>query len=205
MAQSQEEARDVDEATPVNISSYRWRLPEPLYVEAGQVLRATFSREQDGFAPITGYVTYAGRTVSPNEPLPKVIPVPYAAPFVTTTGQVYQQSNEKHLFNPFDYEVRIQRMTARLIIDGLMFRNITPSPSNTNTPQTTVQIDDSWGGKICVDRVGSSDIWDITRAAWTFDTVMPAKGMYLVKAWALKLPVNQRLYVAMIGSRMEAL
>jgi hypothetical protein len=209
MAQSQEEGRDAEEAAPVDVSSYRWRLPQPLYVESGQVLRATFSREQDGLDSISGFVTYAGRTVSPNEPRPSVIPVPYAAPFVTTAGQVYQQSNERHLFNPFDKDLHVQRMTARISINGLMARNITPSPNNTiGEQQVTVQLDDSWGGKICVERTGPSDVWDVSRASWTFDTVMPAKGMYLVKVWAL-LPLvfqgNQRLHVAMVGHRMEAL
>jgi hypothetical protein len=199
-------------------SHYRWRLPEPLYVEAGQFILPVFSRATDEPATIrnndiTAFVTFAGRTVPPTMPRPKVIPVPYAAPFVTArnpTGS-YVQSNERHLLNPFDKPLQIQRMTGRYylytesapgIFSGIkMQTGITPGPANAQN--LTVRLNDSWGGKMVNNFTGPADVWDIQRAAWTVDTMMPPKGMYEAQVW--NIPTNTVLHLAMIGTREEAL
>jgi len=194
-------------ATNTTYAHYRWRLPEPLYVDAGEVLRSTFSRTLDGFNSITVQVTYVGRTVAPGSPRPGVVAVPYAAPFITDLGNTYQQSNEKHLFNPFNKPIRVQRLTGRVqsFVSGTTSSNvevITP-PAASFSNFMTLQIEDSWGGKIVSKNTGVSDIVDVPRAAWTFDTVMPPKGMYLVQAWNIQ--AAQILHMAMVGVREEPL
>jgi len=195
-------------------SHYRWRLPQPLYVEAGQFILPVFSRRVDepaGFtgSPITVFVTFAGRTVAPNQPRPRIIPVPYAAPFVTSFNPSgsYQQSNERHLFNPFDKPMQVQRMTGRfykLVFQATRIQlqtGITPGP--TNLSNITVRLNDSWGGKMVNNFSGPADVWDIQRCAWLMDTVMPAKGQYEAQAW--NIPENTSLHLAMIGTREEAI
>lgn len=214
MAASQEEGVDQDLSIPTAYSHYRWRLPEPLYVEAGQVLSSWFTRGLDGFNtangfpdPITVQVTYVGRTVPPNQSKPKNIPVPYAAPWVTTLGNVYQQSNEFNLFNPFDKNLSMQRMTGRLLEQfpsdptANVLRAVTPAPSDAFGSKTTILMNDSWGGKMVNNLTGPSDVWDILRSAWTVDTIMPPKGVYEVRAWNIN--VNNSVHVAIIGTRDE--
>lgn len=206
---AQEQMVDTHVGTVQLVSHYRWRLPEPLYIEAGQVLRPVFNRVITGggatepTGDINVQVSYAGRVVPPNAARPKSIAIPYAASFVTTVGSTYQQSNEYHLLNPFDFSLRVQRMTGRLAnvsIGAAVLPGLTASPP---TGAIGLQIDDSWGGKIVNDLTGPGDIFDGLRAAWTFDTVMPAKGQYNVRAW--NIPTSQQLHVGMIGTREEAL
>ncbi len=196
----------------LNPSHYRWRLPQPLYVEAGQYIQPFFSRTNNEPAAIASQdinclVSFAGRTVPPNMSRPRVIPVPYAAPFVTPVNPSgnYAQSNEYSLFNPFDRPLQIQRMTGRYYLyTGSIVKlqtGITPGPLNAQN--VTVRLNDSWGGKMVNDFTGPADVWDIQRAAWTFDTEMPAKGQYEAQIW--NIPTNTSVHLAMIGTREEAI
>lgn len=207
---SLEALKDTTLSTTVTYGHFRWRLPEPLYIEAGQYLSTVLNRFVDGLGGnVTVQVSYVGRTVPPSQPRPKVFPVPYAAPFLTTVnGSTYQQSNEKHLFNPFNAPLRVQRMTGRVLtfVSGLIASNtlaMTPSVNNPSGTTIAVQIYDSWGGKIVNDLTGPSDVWDVLRASWTFDTILPPKGMYQVQAW--NIDVGKALHVGMIGVREEML
>ncbi len=205
MATNQEEGRDTLLTSTMSFSHYRWRLPEPLYVEAGQVLSSAFFRGIDGFGSINIHVAYVGRTVAPDAPRPSVLAVPYVAPFVTTVGQAYQQSNEFNLFNPFDKPLRVQRLTGRVLS---FVSATTASGIGIKTPVTaqstlTILMDDSWGGKMINNNTGPGDAFDSLRGAWTVDTVMPAKGIYVVKAW--NIPAATSLHVAVVGVREERL
>lgn len=190
--------------TPRAYSHYRWRLPKPLYIEAGEVLRSQFNRANDGFGTITGQVSYVGKTVAPNQPVPSVIAVPYAAPFVTTVGNVYQQSNEKDLFNPFDVPLKIQRMNGRVMQFASGARAESVAALTPVTPQSdvTILMNDSWGGKMVNNNTGPSDIFDAARASWLTDTVMPGKGVYEARIW--NIPADYQIHIAMIGHREEA-
>ncbi len=199
----EESSPELDTATCY--SSYRWRLPEPLYLEAGEILRSTFSRGNDGYSPFIVQVTYVGKTVAPSQPRPRIIAVPYAASFVTTLGQTYQQSNEKHLFNPFDTPLRVQRFTGRVLNvegAGIAVSRMALTPS-TAGGYVTLLINDSWGGKMVNNNTGPSDIFDFLRAAWTVDTIMPPKGVYEIRAW--NIAATAPVHVGMIGVREERL
>ncbi len=200
MAVSQEEISDNTLTTPTAYSHYRWRLPEPLYVAAGQVLSSTFFRGVDGFGTMTGEVTYVGRTVAPNQPVPKVLAVPYVAPFITNQTS-YQQSNEAHLFNPFDIPIRIQRLTGRVTVTSAWLYSPTPVVPGS---AITILMNDSWGGKMVNNNTGPSDVFDTVRAAWTVDTIMPPKGVYEIKVWNIP-SIAYSVHVAMIGVREERL
>lgn len=209
MVQREEEFVDSYLGTAASYSHYRWNLPEPLYVEAGQVLFSTFQRPQSPTISqdMVVQVTYAGRVCPPSFKRPSKIIIPYAAPFVTTIGNTYEQSNEYHLFNPFDVPLRIQRMTGRVVLTtGSMVaqRYLTPPAANL-TSVATFLIDDSWGGKIVNDRTAPADVFDAVRCAWTFDTVMPPKGQYNVRVWNIPAGGSPQVHIAMIGSREEAL
>ena len=197
MADDQEQS-----ATDPAYSHYRWRLPEPLYVEAGQVLHPWFSRKEDGLPSINVQVSYAGRTVAPNQPRPKLLAIPYATSWVTKLGNVYQQSNEFDLFNPFTVPLRVQRLTGRVQNANRAQKVLTADP--TSTPRLSLLINDSWGGKMVNNNTGPSDVFDIARSAWTVDTVMPPKGVYEVRAWNID-PDRQQVHVGLIGVREEAL
>lgn len=184
-------------------SQYRWKLPEPLFVDAGQVLSSVFSRGADGFDAINARVTYVGKTVAPGAPRPSIISVPYVAPFITTLGNTYEQSNEKHLFNAFNRPLRVQRLTGRVLdlVPGetaAISKALTPVVAGS---AVTIRMNDSWGGKMVNDYTGPSDVFDCLRSAWTVDTEMPAKGTYDVQVWNLN--PAQQVHIALIGSRDE--
>jgi len=202
MDQSLEDARDFSTAPASDFGHYRWRLPEPLYLEAGQVLSSWFTRGDDGLGDIDVQVSYVGKTVAPSQPKPGLIAVPYAAPFVTTLGQVYQQSNEFNLFNPFDVPIRVQRLTGRVLKFAPPFVSaamaLTPAVPGSGL---TILMNDSWGGKMVNNNTGPGDVFDVLRAAWTVDTIMPPKGVYEVRAW--NIPADLQLHVGLIGVREE--
>lgn len=205
MTLAQEQVVDTSLTTPMAYSHYRWRFPKPLYVAAGSYLSSVFSRGNDGFGSINVQVSYRGRTVSPGQPVPDVIDVPYAAIFTTTLGNLFEQSNEADLFNPFDVPIQVQRLTGRVLsfvsaTSAVLSRSSTPTPNTAGTTPT-VLIDDSWGGKMVNDQTGPSDIFDLNRTAWTVDTLMPPKGIYKVRV--LDLAASQMLHVGMIGTRGE--
>lgn len=211
MTLEEEQGVDAYAATPVLVSHYRWHLPEPLYVEAGQTLVPVFSSVPNAFAStaaINAQVSYAGRVVPPQTKRPSKIVVPYAAPFVTTFGNTYQQSNEYNLFNPFSAPIKVQRLTGRVLFYDDFALSLGAAPGYTEPPATltagaTLLIDDSWGGKVVNNYTGVGDVFDALRAAWTVDTVMPAKGQYNVRVW--NIPAHTQVHIGMIGSREEAL
>jgi hypothetical protein len=150
--------------------------------------------------------------VSPGQPRPKVIAVPYAAPWVTTLGNTYQQSNEFDLFNPFAQALQVQRLTGRVtLFQTTSARAITPAPlfSSPGAINITLLMNDSWGGKMVNNPTGPSDVFDILRGAWTVDTAMPPKGVYEIRAFNLTSggtqPTPFQLFVAVIGTREEKL
>ncbi len=208
MSHLDEQGPDTTATPPKCVSSYRWRLPVPLYVEAGQVLSSVFARGADGQSGnVNVQVSYVGKTVAPNQPRPSVIAVPFVASFVSVLGQVYAQSNENHLFNIFDYPLRIQRLTGRLLslqpqgVDPIVaLEGLTPAVAG---GAITLLMDDSWGGKMVGNNTGPGDVFDCLRGGWTVDTIMPAKGMYEARAW--NIPATQQVHIAMIGHRDEVL
>ncbi len=205
MSTAVEETVDNSLGTPVTYSSYRWRLPEPLYLDAGQVLASSFYRGNDGFNSINVQVAYRGRTVAPDQPRPKTIAVPYVAPFVTTVGNTYQQSNEFNMFNPFDRAIRVQRMTGRILsfVSNTTAKAVKALTQATYTQTATILMDDSWGGKMVNNNTAPSDVFDSPRAAWLLDTVLPAKGVYRAQVW--NIPAAQSIHMAMVGTREENL
>jgi len=94
--------------------------------------------------------------------------------------------------------------TGSTVGDFSETKKLTPGTANGGLE---VQIFDTWGGKLVNDLTGPSDIWDATRSAWTFDTILPAKGAYDVRAFNISTNVafNEQLHIAMIGEREEAL
>ena len=215
MDRAQEEVIDNSITPNQAFSQYRWRLPEPLYVDAGQVLSASFARgipaglvDDASAFDVTLEVTYVGRTVAPSQPRPKLIAVPYVARFCTDLSNTYQQSNENHLFNMFDRSLQIQRLTGRVgggsgVLSEM--QALTPNAATGTNSLLTVKMTDSWGGKMVNDNTGPSDIFDIIRGAWTCDTEMPAKGQYKVQAMNLDTVNGQVLHVGMVGVRAEEL
>lgn len=211
MATSLEQEIDGELSSQASFSHYRWRLPEPLYVEAGEVLRSVFSRDADGFGSTNVQVTYVGKTAAPDQAVPKIIAVPYAAAFITPVGSFgpplvnYAQSNENHLFNPFSKTLRVQRLTGRVLANN---RVGAESGVGLTTPTVagggmTILMNDSWGGKMVNSNTAPGDVFDDLRGAWTVDTLMPPKGVYEVRAW--NIDADATLHVGLIGTRDEAL
>lgn len=105
-------------------SSARWRLPTPLYVPAGAVLQCQLQATNANFlwtggATLVADVSYVGRLLPVDHPVPHTIKVPYAtalfSPDSLTTANtpLFIQSKDLQLGNPFDTTLYAQRMSMR--------------------------------------------------------------------------------------------
>lgn len=107
-------------------SSARWKLPVPLYVPAGSTLQCQLQATSSGFAWASGLytptlvadVTYVGRLLPVDYPVPNTIKVPYATALVSpdvASGNtpLFIESKDLQLGNPFDVPLFAQRFIMR--------------------------------------------------------------------------------------------
>lgn len=189
-----------------SFSHFRWRLPRPLYVPAGQQLIASFSREIDGSSSTaTVWIAYAGRYLPPDSKPPKEIDVPYVTTYIGVKDAEVGQSNEKDLVNPFDGPLNVQRMIGRVqleqsggIAEGA---GMTASPTTFQGP--AVIIKDSYGHNVIGDFAAFSEVFSLVRRGWTFHRVLEPRERYHL--YYRGIPTAGTVMVSLVGWRKEAL
>lgn len=105
---------------------FTWRLPKPLYLEPNELLVTKVRFRANGFpgavgmgASTTFQVTYAGRALGSEFPIPKKRNLPFVAHFNipelgATNGATQQTvSNQTQLVNPFREPLVLQRFIGR--------------------------------------------------------------------------------------------
>lgn len=98
----------------LGITGTRWKLPVPLYVPSGSVLNcelqiSTFKNIGTGFAD----VTYVGRLLPVDYPVPRTIKIPYVTSIYADSAQSSIESKDLQLGNPFDTTFYAQRFIMR--------------------------------------------------------------------------------------------
>lgn len=191
--------------TSVSFSAYRWKLPTPLYVPAGNTVVSEFQRYADGGSNALITVSYAGRYIDQDEPSRKEIDVPFVGAFLpgfpsTTTVQ----SGENDLYNPFLVPLHVQRLTGRLINNVFGVYAEVASGSH-QFPNTNVQLimKDSFGHNVVRDFTNFLVVFDTNRRAWTFGKTLSPGQLY--SAYFQNLVSTDMLSVALIGTRKEQL
>jgi hypothetical protein len=99
------------------ITGVRWKLPVPLYVPAATALYSEFQVSPFfAYSTIVGDVTYIGRLLPVDYPIPPTIRVPYVTALYSDTTQARIESKDLILGNPFDVPYVLQRMIMRNFI-----------------------------------------------------------------------------------------
>lgn len=104
-----------------SFSGIRWKLPVPLYVPAGSLLYTELQMSSYFYVINTTMavaVSYIGRLLPVDYPVPKTIKVPFATSIVSPDVDAppvitLLQSKDLQLGNPFDTNFYAQRMTMR--------------------------------------------------------------------------------------------
>lgn len=149
-------------ALPYSLSNhYRsWKLPKPLYIPAGEYLKATFFYDLTNMGlqyadpefitfPIgKARIVYLGRSLASDAPPPPVISVPWVAYYegslFNTPGQS-DLSSESDLCNPHDAPFKIQRFNGRIAMQAGANSNgrfgdvFWPNASVNTLPQSPLQ------------------------------------------------------------------
>lgn len=191
-------------------SYYRWKLPRPLYVPAGNVFLPSLSRGIDGNGgTINCVVSLAGRFLEPGIKPPKKLQVPYVAAFQGVIGSVSAMySTDQDLFNPFQTDLHVQRFTGRIQAASSI-----PGPNTIAaevisdeqvSPFIQVSIRDSYGMDVIRDFVNFSSVFDSNRHGWTFHKVLKLHERYIARFQNVTTPASAtQVQMAMIGWREE--
>lgn len=185
----------------VGFSSYRWKLPKPLYVPAGNVVTSEFSRGADGNPSALVTVSYAGRYVDADLTSRDEIDVPFVCAFLPATGVLNAQSAELDLHNPFLVPLKCQRMIGRILINDTATPPGYAEPFGAGFGQ--LQLQDSGGHNMITDFTDLALVFDVNRRAWTFTSMLPSQERYNVLLTGLSS--TRTVSISLIGTRKEQL
>lgn len=194
-----------------SVNYYRWILPKPLYIPAGNILQPSISREQDALAQTANvWVGYGCRRLAPHKP-PTEFDVPYVAQFITDpvlegSSPSTFQSSEKDLVNIFQQDVRVQRFTGR-VQKQLVVATVTELLQDDLGSSVTLVMKDSTGVNIIRDFTPWNHVFDRNRRAWTFNRILKGKERYNVSLANVSAGNTAGQFhtpmIAMIGTRRE--
>jgi hypothetical protein len=200
------------------VAWYRWVLPKPLYLGAGQVLSPQYTLveiAQQTLLPVNGvtvHTAYRGRVVS--GPPPKFIDVPFVSQFQCSamnsfTGNanvVY--STERTLRNQFTVPLDLQRIIMRCYPFPSFNLTVEPVPQSTYPENFSIRLEDSGGYKLA-NQVNYEMIVD-QRCAWTIGpSQLAPKGSLILSentigAQAAHMGLGNLLrQYSIVGSRRE--
>lgn len=148
-----------------------WRLPRPLYVPAGEIVTASFLA--NGSVTSTNVVlTYAGRSVLMDYPVPKKIAIPWVTAFLPTRraggSNTTQESTNSDLVNTLGVPLHAQRLV------GLM-----SGDTDALEALCLMQMRTSYGQVIIRDQVPFANVFS-TERCWDLGSVMKPKDYYIV-------------------------
>jgi hypothetical protein len=189
-----------------------WRLQNPLYVKAGEVLSPLFLHRGFTTYSVDCQVSYLCRTVPPDaEALIKKDIVPWVAnylpaPVVQAGTELTIQSGELDLVNPFDTPMHVQRFSGHLYSLGAIqvLESVATRPQET---QTKVQMWDSLGHQV-VREVGTRfrAVFESNYKTWEVPHDLAPHAYYIIQiaTGSVDLSVIQTgvlFQIGMVGDR----
>lgn len=178
-----------NQVNPLNFySMFSWRLPRPLFIPAGAVLRPSLTHT--GLVPnaLKVRVGYSGRTVYTQ---PKKVCVPYVSSFITTfnpiTASATASSNPLQLVNANLEPLHLQRMVGRSLFLADIPDSDNPSIAE-NYPQVALseklnmRITDSYGRPVLRNYVPWTAVINSATRSWEMDNgaIMDPGAFYRV-------------------------
>lgn len=181
-------------------SHFRWKLPRPLFVGAGNALRAYAMRGADARSPGKVTIAYAGR-VFPEAQRPKEIDVPWVTAYLATVGAATGTSGTLDLHNPFHQPLHVQKFVGRILSTA----NATQAFDDVAAgyDDFEIQLRTSSGYQIIKDFVPFYSVFDWNRRAWTIGKELPPREHYLLQFQGGV--ANRQMMVALNGWRKERL
>lgn len=190
-------------AANVKAGHFRWRLPKPLFIPAGQSIVPSFYRQQDGLGgtarvavAVVGHQLGDAAKVTPAK-----VDVPFVAYYEQPVNQAASISSELDLVNPFRVPLNCQRFVFRIV-------RVIATTSITEGIAVNITMKDSAGVNIVGDSSSSTGVFDRETRSWTFARVLPPKQRYVVSisnanAGSAVTDYNQP-QMSLIGWRQEA-
>jgi hypothetical protein len=212
--------------------NYRWVLPKPLYMPAGDVLQCRVNRDLE-FSPsaalLNVVLTYVGRACAPNEAPPAVRNVPWVAHYHYPYSSTYAEMNDEFR-NPFLAPLVVQRLIARMVDRGSVIiepfqHMVVPEGDSTfggdetmgsfmlpgggggfGDDYVSVKIQDSLGYMIVPNMTPLGMVIEPSRSAWTFNRKLSAREQISI-AFETTIAGGTRnffdTFVSMVGFREE--
>ncbi len=211
-----EEPEEVDHSTEF----YRWKLPQPLFIDAGQQFMPEFSRPLaaplDCTESVTIDISYSCRALPVNIRKPEEIHVPYISAFtpdiVTSGADQTQASDELDLVNVFSKPLFAQRMTGRIYdprgVDTVYLNGVSGEgvalglEPGVGGKIITVKMADTYGYTMFREFTPFGQAFDTARRAFTFHQCLWQKERYV--ATVQGIPANVQPQIALIGFRRES-
>lgn len=192
---------------------FRWKLPKPLFVPAGQQILPQFYRVRDGFGGTAKVsMSIVGRQFGDiREQGPKMIDVPYVAFYEPEAGVTSAVSMSLDLANPFQVPLYTQRFIGRQFqIDTVAGDcgegSILNSTVLESADTANIQIRDSWGNNIVRDVVDFGSVIDPLRRSWTFTRILNPKERYVVNLQNIVVSSATKYaqpHISIVGWRQE--
>ncbi len=199
-------------------STFRWVLPKPLYMPAGDVLQCSVTRDVTLAASqvmVGAYLSYVGRACAPGEAPPPCRHIPWVAYYRHPNTSSYSTTNDEFR-NPVLKPLMIQRLVARMAYTGeggAANQGLIGPPGNyvsqgflpTNASATYISatIQDSLGYLIVPTMTPIGAIIDPMRGVWTFNRALSAREQLSMAFQTTGSTGDYDAYVSMIGYREE--
>lgn len=204
--------------------NFRWKLPKPLYIPAGQSLIPEFSRSADGFGGTCDVtIGVVGRDLGDAaQPMPEKLDVPFVAFYEPDTLVTSAISSELDIVNPFLVPLAVQRFIGRqfqhnptaatgatqVSAEGAAYTTIVDALSN---DIANIAIKDSYGQNVVRDIVPMGDVFDPLQRGWVFQRILQPKERFVMQLSSIYNAANfpsgiyARPMISMIGYREEVL
>jgi hypothetical protein len=166
-----------------------WRFKKPLYISPQRHINVKLYwnaglTPTGGGQPVTVNVTvsFFGRALPENYPVPATVYVPYMTsfvpnPFLAANTPTVLKSVPNDLGNPYREELRVTRFTGfcnSIITAGAVAEELLLALANL----ITVRMTEYRGGIVIRDQTSFGGAFDHTTRAWDVDAVLPPSGYY---------------------------
>lgn len=197
-------------------TNFRWLLPKPLYMPAGDILQCSVERDAtfaSAFTMQNTMLSYLGRACAPGDAPPAVRNIPWVTYYKHPGASAYSETNDEFR-NPFLKPLMVQRLIARYgrlasfpqpdqLISAFSAQNSLPSAIVPTLRFPNVKILDSLGYMIVPTMTPLGAVIDPLRAAWTFNRALSPREQLAIAFQTVGSDIPADTFLSMVGYREE--